>query len=78
LTAAAGEGGGPSDGTEGAGTLPDRVAALEMKMIRSAMAEMSGNRTRAADRLGITRQGLYKKMKRYGLTEGGNGLDKKA
>jgi DNA-binding NtrC family response regulator len=71
-------GGGTADETEGVGTLPDRVAALEIKMIRSAMAEMGGNRTRAADRLGVTRQGLYKKMKRYGLTEGGNDLDKKA
>ncbi len=78
LTATAGEEGRPSAVADMTTTLPDRVAALEMEMIRAAIETSDGNRTRAAERLGITRQGLYKKMNRYGLPDGANGLDKKA
>lgn len=47
------------------GTLPDAVRRLELRMIRDALDRMDGNRTRTASALGITRQGLLKKMKRY-------------
>jgi transcriptional regulator with GAF, ATPase, and Fis domain len=46
-------------------TLPERVRALEMALIRQALAESGGNRARAAAVLGITRQGLHKKLKRF-------------
>jgi transcriptional regulator with PAS, ATPase and Fis domain len=48
-------------------TMPDSVRQLEMELIKRAMAECSGNKSRAADKLGITRQGLLKKMKRYNM-----------
>jgi two-component system NtrC family response regulator len=48
-------------------TLPEAVAALERAMIRRALAEGCGSRAEAARRLGINRQLLYDKMKRYGL-----------
>jgi len=49
-------------------TLPDRVRDLEVQMILKALGETMGNRSRAARKLGITRQGLYKKIKRYDLS----------
>ncbi len=48
-------------------TLPEAVAKLEQAMIRRALAEGRGSRAEAARRLGINRQLLYDKMKRYGL-----------
>lgn len=48
-------------------TLPEAVAELERAMIRRALAEGRGSRADAARRLGINRQLLYDKMKRYGL-----------
>ncbi len=47
--------------------LPSQVRDLEIHLIGKALDETGGNRSRAADRLGITRQGLHKKMKRYNL-----------
>jgi transcriptional regulator with PAS, ATPase and Fis domain len=49
-------------------SLPDQVNALEIRLIQKALKEAGGNRTRTAKLLGITRQGLHKKMKRYNLT----------
>ena len=46
-------------------SIPDQVKSLEMKLIKKALVESNGNRVKAADALGITRQGLHKKMKRY-------------
>ena len=51
------------DGT----TLADQVAALERRAIQAAMAAEGGNRTRAAQRLGLSRQGLHNKLARYEL-----------
>ena len=48
-------------------TLPEAVAALEQAMIRRALAEAGGSRTEAARKLGVHRQLLYDKMRRYGL-----------
>jgi DNA-binding NtrC family response regulator len=39
-------------------------------MIEAALAEAGGNRAEAARRLGINRQLLYTKLKRYGLSDG--------
>lgn len=40
---------------------------LERNTIQAAMHECSGNLTRAADLLGITRTSLYRRMEKYGL-----------
>ena len=45
--------------------LPEAVKRLECRMIADALETFSGNRTRTAKHLGITRQGLLKKLKRY-------------
>ena len=50
-------------------TLPDAVRRLELTMIEKTLKHFSGNRTRSAAVLGITRQGLLKKMKRHALAE---------
>ena len=48
-------------------TLPESVANLEKQMITRAMERADSNRTHAARLLGITRQGLLKKIKRLNL-----------
>ncbi|MBN8893043.1 MAG: sigma-54-dependent Fis family transcriptional regulator [Rhodospirillales bacterium 70-18] len=50
-----------------AGDLPGAVARLETAMLRRALAEAGGNRAEAARLLGIHRQLLYEKLRRYGL-----------
>jgi DNA-binding NtrC family response regulator len=52
-----------------AGDLPGAVARLETAMLRRALAEAGGNRAEAARLLGIHRQLLYDKLRRYGLSE---------
>ncbi len=47
--------------------LKQKVQALEEREIHSALQRFDGNRTRAADELGLSRQGLLNKMDRYGL-----------
>lgn len=56
-----------------AGTLPEAVERIELAMIRRAMDAVGGNRTQAAERLGIRRQLLYQKLARYGLDPSPNG-----
>jgi two-component system NtrC family response regulator len=48
-----------------AGELPAAIARLEVAMIRRALTDSSGNRAEAARRLGIHRQLLYEKLRRY-------------
>jgi len=48
-----------------AGTLPEAVERLELAMIRRALAATAGNRSQAAEQLGIRRQLLYQKLDRY-------------
>ena len=43
------------------------VRANEKELIRKALADSGGNRSEAARLLGISREGLRKKMKRYGI-----------
>ena len=43
------------------------VEQIEIRMINNALLKTSGNKQKASEILGITRQGLFKKMKRYGL-----------
>ena len=47
------------------GELPAAVARLEEAMIRRALEACGGNRSEAAQRLGIHRQLLYTKLRRY-------------
>nr|VFK49561.1 MAG: Nif-specific regulatory protein/two-component system, NtrC family, response regulator HydG [Candidatus Kentron sp. TC]VFK63641.1 MAG: Nif-specific regulatory protein/two-component system, NtrC family, response regulator HydG [Candidatus Kentron sp. TC] len=49
-------------------TLPEQVTALEIRLIQKALVAMGGNKLRTAKILGITRQGLDKKMRRYGIS----------
>jgi two-component system response regulator AtoC len=48
-------------------TLDEQVKALEIRLIHHALEKSQGNRTQAAKQLGISRQGLIKKIERYGL-----------
>ena len=48
-------------------SLPDHVKRLEMELIERAMKKAGGNKSKAAGLLNITRQGLLKKIKRYGI-----------
>jgi len=43
------------------------VAVAEKKCIRSALKRTNGNRTEAAEILGISRKNLWEKMKQYGI-----------
>ncbi len=47
--------------------LPQIVADLERALILGALKEAEGNKLRAASKLGISRTGLYKKMRRFRL-----------
>ncbi len=49
------------------GTLRARIEQVELEMIREALARFGGNRTRAAEALGLSRLGLRQKMRRLGL-----------
>ena len=51
----------------GAGDLKANVTDLEKRMILAALREHRQNQQQAARSLGLSRQGLIKKMKRYGL-----------
>lgn len=51
------------------GTLRERVERLEIELIREALERLGGNRTQAAEELGLSRLGLRKKMRRLGLEE---------
>jgi len=48
-------------------SLPHTVQRIETTLIKKVLAETGGNKSGAARLLGITRQGLLKKMKRYHL-----------
>ncbi len=49
--------------------LKDAVDELEHKMIQSALEACDGNRSLAAKRLGLSRQGLINKINKFGLNE---------
>ncbi len=51
------------------GSLRQRVEQLEIQAIREALAQHDGNRTRAAEALGLSRMGMRQKMRRYGLVD---------
>jgi DNA-binding NtrC family response regulator len=47
--------------------LRGRVDALELQLVKEALARAKGNQTKAAEALGISRFGLQKMMRRLGL-----------
>ncbi len=63
--AKAGNGAGAGNG----GSFKHRVEELERQLIKEALERAGGNRTKAADELGIYRRLLYAKIKEYGLGE---------
>jgi len=52
-------------------TLKERLERAEIRIIESALARSGGNLSAAARDLGLTRQGLARKMKRLGIRRGG-------
>lgn len=48
-------------------TLLEKVASTERRMLEKALGENNHNRTITARALGLSRVGLYKKMKKYGM-----------
>ncbi|MCP3104439.1 sigma-54 dependent transcriptional regulator [Myxococcus sp. K15C18031901] len=52
----------------GATTLAAKVEALERREIEETLKRCGGNRTHSAEALGLSRQGLLKKLERFGLT----------
>ncbi len=57
----------PSRPPQGGSTLAEKLEALERAELQRALAEHGGNRTHAAAALGLSRQGLLKKLERLGL-----------
>lgn len=56
-------------------TLADRIARSEREMLEQALRANSNNRTRTAKALGISRVGLYKKLRRLGLMDSNPKVD---
>jgi two-component system response regulator AtoC len=48
-------------------SLPTAVEALERRMIEQALRESGGKKQKAAQALGLSRQGLIKKLKRLAI-----------
>lgn len=63
--------GTPGEGAASAPSLGEAVAraraALEERLIRDALHETGGNRTRAAERLGVSRKTLFNKIQELGI-----------
>jgi Nif-specific regulatory protein len=49
------------------GTLKDMMEEVERWLLAEALREHGGNKTRTAETLGITREGLHKKLAKYGM-----------
>lgn len=52
-------------------SLDEQVRQLEIRLLSEALSAHQGNRSQAARQLGLSRQGLLKKIERYGLTQWG-------
>jgi transcriptional regulator with PAS, ATPase and Fis domain len=59
---------GLDERTKDAHGLHAETRALEERRLREALARTRGNKSRAARALGLSRQGLLKKLRRYGMT----------
>jgi Nif-specific regulatory protein len=49
------------------GTLKDMMEEIERWLLTEALREHNGNKTKTAETLGITREGLHKKLAKYGM-----------
>jgi transcriptional regulator with GAF, ATPase, and Fis domain len=49
------------------GTLKDMMDQVERWLLQEALREHGGNKTKTAETLGITREGLHKKLSKFGL-----------
>jgi len=58
-----------SDNPAGAEDSPGSLNRVEADAIRNAIRQFRGNKTRAAERLGINRKTLREKMRKYGIAE---------
>jgi two-component system NtrC family response regulator len=56
-------------------SLDEQVRNLEISLLMSALQQSQGNRSQAARTLGLSRQGLLKKIERYGLLDVGQQSD---
>jgi transcriptional regulator with GAF, ATPase, and Fis domain len=54
-------------------TLPDMVRSLEVREIEKAIRQSSGNKSRTAEMLGLSRFALQRKLDKYGLDGGAAG-----
>ncbi|WP_235840069.1 sigma-54-dependent Fis family transcriptional regulator [Derxia lacustris] len=66
--------GSARDGSDGmrvpeAGTLVERLGAIEVAILKEALLQHRWNKTRAAKALGLSRVGLKQKLVRFGLEE---------
>jgi DNA-binding NtrC family response regulator len=50
-------------------SLPDAVEQLERRLIEEALRNSAGNKQKAAQALGLSRQGLIKKLKRLSINQ---------
>jgi transcriptional regulator with GAF, ATPase, and Fis domain len=60
----------PADGLVAIGDLRAAVASFERRAIEEALARATGNKSRAAKELGISRFALQRKLDKYGLSRG--------
>jgi two-component system response regulator AtoC len=60
---------GNGNGATNGGSFKDAVEELERRLISEALERHGGNRSKAAEELGIYRRLLYAKMREYGLGE---------
>jgi DNA-binding NtrC family response regulator len=58
----------PGPAPAGGGTLQQKIELLERRELEDALRRFNDNRTHAAQHLGLSRQGLLKKLERYGMT----------
>src|SRR5439155_19432516 len=49
------------------GTLKDMMEEVERWLLAEALRDHSNNKTKTAETLGITREGLHKKLSKYGM-----------
>ncbi len=48
-------------------TLKETMVEFEKELLREALVQSNGNKTKAAQSLGITREGFHKKLSKYGI-----------
>lgn len=63
--------------TESDGPLEEKLSSMEKKVISSALQESKGNKRLAASKLGLSRQGLKNKMRKYEIEDQANKQDDK-